>query len=185
MDRLPLDVLEKMSLELSSKDLLKLCQSQSKTGNIRKLCQNESFWRRRFQKDFPKIFQYIKSDSWKQSYLLVVSQLAQSSEKSTRYALSLTGNKRKFLSETYKNYLTEYFYNLTLETINWYIEKIPEQQDSMDVLIDWKEEYKTPIMRVLLLDPILDLDNVWIDEFADIIADLAGYTLVYLEIISE
>jgi hypothetical protein len=183
MERLPLDVLEKMSLELSSKDLLNFCKSQSRNDQIRKLCQNENFWRRRFQKDFPKIFEKIKPDSWKKTYLFIVSRLAESSERSTEYALSLLGDKQKYITREYKEYLENYFYNLTLETMNWYIDKIPEEEDSMDMFIDWKDEYRIPIMKEILLDPYLDNDDDWISDFADIIADIAPYTLMYLEII--
>lgn len=54
METLPKDVLIEMALNLSPPDLISFCAS-SKTQN-KIICQSETFWRRKLQKDYPEEF---------------------------------------------------------------------------------------------------------------------------------
>ena len=134
MDQLPRDVIEKMSMELPSKDLLNLCVSQSRDGNIRKLCQNDQFWMRRFQKDFPTLYEILLSKklktSWKQDYLFVIKEISMASETATEYVLDSFGvNKGRFLQPTYERHLLDVFYDLAFKSIVWYSDNLSEYNE--------------------------------------------------------
>lgn len=52
MEKLPKDVTQEMALNLSPPDLVEFCASSKQYNKI--ICQSETFWRRKLEKDYPE-----------------------------------------------------------------------------------------------------------------------------------
>ena len=72
MESLPTDVLIQMALEYDLYEILALCRTASRFNT--KLCQNNDFWRRKMQRDYPEQFEKIRqkgiNDRWRELYNL-------------------------------------------------------------------------------------------------------------------
>tara|TARA_R110001599_G_scaffold44889_5_gene133243 strand:- start:94 stop:678 length:585 start_codon:yes stop_codon:yes gene_type:complete len=66
MDILDKDILVLFALELDLPELLSLCRTSKRINNL--LCQNNNFWRRKIEKEHPKLLQYYPTDEYKELY---------------------------------------------------------------------------------------------------------------------
>ena len=173
MEELPADVIERMTMELPIKDLLNLCLSQSRGGGVRKLCQNDQFWMRRFEKDFPKLFQKLdKNQNWKQAYLFVVSEIGKTSQDAVNYFYSTFGSKEKFLRDSYLPHLEEFFDNLFMESIDWYLQRLPYVTHYLaNYYSDWIDFHIDEINDNVIVDANHAESYNWKEYLADIIGD--------------
>ena len=58
MESLPKDVVQEMALNLSPADLIEFCTSSKKYNKI--LCESETFWRRKLEKDYPEVVYQVQ-----------------------------------------------------------------------------------------------------------------------------
>lgn len=174
MDQLPLDVLEKMSMELSGKDLLKFCQTDART---RRLCDNPQFWERRFQKDYPDIYKWFhKNDhggiydstykdisyqypetNWRQKYLYMIGRTSKMAEDARDYIMISLGDSKRFLKESYPEYLLELFQRNAMEPIQHYLKQ--SEQPYQTVTSYW-DQYFSPDHKSFFSDKIV-LNSGW------------------------
>ena len=104
MQTLSKDILEQISFHLSGRDLL----------TIEELFTDHNFWKRRFKRDFPNLFQLenilFKSNFiYHDVYISLWLEIEKSSKSLTEIILSSYGNQRKFLSEEYEKHLVTFF----------------------------------------------------------------------------
>jgi hypothetical protein len=118
METLPKDLVNKLTEELSSQDLISFCASSTEV-NIKKVCNNNDFWLRRFKKDFaPFVKQFPDlAINPKQRYLGLFSRISREAEDLTKTVLKLYGDFERFLTQEYKVELYNYFYNHILEIL--------------------------------------------------------------------
>ena len=176
MEELPADVIERMTMELPIKDLLNLCLSQSRGGGVRKLCQNDQFWMRRFEKDFSKLFKKLdKNRNWKQAYLFVVSEIGKASQDAVNYIYSTFGSKEKFLRDSYLPHLEDFFDDLFVESIDWYLRHLPYVRDRVShYYLDWISFYIYDISNNVIIDTYYADNYDWQGDLADIFGDGFG-----------
>ena len=84
MENLPKDPTSLLLLnkELTPKDFLNLCVSQS-NENVKKLCKSDELFKQRFSIDFPSLvlyYQVLKQEMEKEEYLKVVKILSEATE---------------------------------------------------------------------------------------------------------
>jgi hypothetical protein len=127
----PKDVVDLLSRELSPSDLIKFCGSQM-SDQMKTLCNSPDFWLRRFQKDFPFLYQYIdRSKNIKKMYLQVFSKISKQAEATTKDFLEEFGDFTKYLNAEYKKDLYNFSYQYVLNVLQ-HVLKYKEKGSGFD-----------------------------------------------------
>ena len=146
MESLPKDVLQEMALNLSPVDLIKFCASSQRNNKI--LCESETFWRRKLEKDYPEEVYDVRRDlnggltivvkriqSPKEIYIRKFKRISQELEETIEKVI------RQFYPASFQNYFTQQYKTDFLKALYKTYEEIQALsfEDSFggdDILID-------------------------------------------------
>ena len=118
MDKLPKDMVIKLTEELSPQDFINFCASET-SSNVIRICNMSELWIKRLNKDFPLIVKEFPKvlDTSKKIYLEVFLRISKMAETFTETVLREYGNMRNFLNASFKPFLYQLFYNLCSDAI--------------------------------------------------------------------
>lgn len=112
MDKLPKDIILKLTEELSPQDFVSFCASHT-SQNVIKACNMEEIWDKRLKKDFPFFSMFNKVINKKELYLGTFSRLSKLSETLTQLVLDDYGKDiQRFFTSDFKKFLYDNFYKL-------------------------------------------------------------------------
>jgi hypothetical protein len=143
------DTLILTALNLEIPDILSLCRSSAKFNDY--ICNNENFWRQKFNRDYPILVPYLNTEiniNHKDLYKLIYGK---TDGKTDGYTLAFTNNidiiglfTSSFgkKSETIK-LLKLYFPKLTFSYINVLINRNKKQIKKGDIVYLWNHDYYT------------------------------------------
>ena len=185
LESLPKDILEKLAGEMKPNDLIKFCQSQV-SENLKKLCKDNSFWYRRFKKDFGFMssFIYDLSTNSKKRYLQIFSMISKGAEILTLNIMKTFKNVEKYLKKEYKEDLYLVSYNYILETIEFILKQNKDLDG--DKLLGLTDDfwYKNRDKIFSLVPGIYDEDDLILrEDIFDVIYSATMDVMIYLEIL--
>jgi len=168
---LPKDVLEKLTNDMKPDDLIRFCKSQA-SENLKNLCKNNSFWNRRFNKDFGFMSSFISdlSTNSKKRYLQIFTMVSRLAEMLIRNTMYFMKNIEKYLTKEYKEDLYLVFYKYILESIEFILKQNEDLDEDkyLDLLDDFW--YKNREKFFSMIPGITDEDDqIWRDDIFDVI----------------
>ena len=113
MDKLPKDMVIKLTEELSPQDFINFCASDT-SPNVVRICNMPELWIKRLNKDFPLIVKEFPEvvDSPKKIYLELFLRISKMAETFTETVLKEYGKMRQFLKPEFKPFLNQQFYQI-------------------------------------------------------------------------
>lgn len=128
IEKIPKDVVEKITNELTSQDFVKFCQ------NDYAVCKSNDVFYRRIQKDFPFLLNYFDdlSTNSKQIYLKTFSTFSQTAEYLVAQIMNSYGNFAKQLNSDYEKNMYLFIFNILIETFEFllnYYTTLPIRDD--------------------------------------------------------
>jgi hypothetical protein len=116
MEKLPKDMIEKLIDDLTPQELINFCTANinSDNLNVKRVCNSNDFWIKRFNKDFTIIVPFINdlSTNAKRRYLEVFSKISKKAEEITNLILKAYEDFAMYLNTQYKEDLYRHFYNI-------------------------------------------------------------------------
>ena len=125
MDKLPKDIVLKLTEELSPQDFVSFCASNT-SQNVVRACNSEELWNKRLMKDFPYIFVPVLQQKLnkKELYLGVFTRMSKVSEELTQEVLNGYGPAmERFLKPDFKKFLYDNFYKFLNQILQYTITK--------------------------------------------------------------
>jgi len=175
MDTLPKDVISEMALNLSPPDLISFCASSKKQNKI--ICQSETFWRRKLEKDYPEEYldfyeTGIPIKNPRQVYINRFTFISREIENFVDEFIEIVfPNFKNFLNKEYKYQLFKAIYSIYEETKQ--LEKNDDYEDkSHDIIttyiykfipegMEFQEDEKNPEVFIpTFIDYLLIHDSV-------------------------
>ena len=135
MEKLPKDLIGKLTEDLSSQDFINFCASNT-SQNVVRICNMAELWARRLKKDFPAIVSEFPKviESPKIVYLELFSKISKMAEEFVEFVLREYGETRKFLTPEFNLFLYNIFYDLIVYTI---IKVLRGNYDDKDEYMNW------------------------------------------------
>jgi hypothetical protein len=132
MNKLPKDMVEKISSELNPGELINFCAGASLNENVKRVCNSDEFWIVRLKRDFSYLFSLFPSlkVNPKNKYLELFSKLSKISEDLSEKVFESFGSFKKYVTAEYKKDLYNYFYNYILDIIK-YITDVEDVEDAV------------------------------------------------------
>ena len=188
MDKLPKDMVIKLTEELSPQDFINFCASNT-SSNIVRICDMPELWIKRLNKDFPYIIKEFPKvfDAAKQGYLKLFTRLSKMSETFTEIVLKEYGKMRDFLKPEFKPFLYKQFYLLCADALQnvlqkpdydreWISESVRDTYyDSTVTLFEYFPGTKDDI------DSRYDFQYKWYDEIESPLRSFVEEILGFLE----
>ncbi len=151
MESLPKDVTMEMALNLSPPALINFCTSSKKSNQV---CNSDSFWRRKLEKDYPKEFYKTEKPivNPKQIYIYMFTFISRQIEEFMKIFLSkiFAPFSYNFLTSEYKKELSSKIYEIYQQSEDY--ENKDENEDE-----DEDEYYE---FVVTILNPYIP-DRFW------------------------
>jgi len=111
------------------------------SDQMKSLCNSPDFWLRRFQKDFPFLYQYIdRSKNIKKMYLQVFSKISKQAEATTKDFLEEFGGFTKYLNAEYKKDLYDFSYQYVLNVLQHVLKYKEGGKFDEDFIIEYTYE---------------------------------------------
>ena len=141
MDKLPKDMVIKLTEELSPQDFINFCASNT-SSNVVRICDMPELWIKRFNRDFsyiikefPKIF-----DAAKQGYLELFTRISKMAEIFTEIVLKEYGKMRDFLKPEFPSFLYKQFYKLCVDVLQNVLQKSVHDRKEVEEVGEEEEE---------------------------------------------
>jgi hypothetical protein len=116
MEKLPKDMVEKLMNDLMPRELINFCTANisSNNLNVKRVCNSNDLWIKRFNKDFAIMVPLINdlSTNAKRRYLEVFSKISKKAEQIINLILEAFEDFTMYLTERYKEDLYRHFYDL-------------------------------------------------------------------------
>ena len=172
---LPKDVSEVMVNNLTSQELINLCVSDARP-DFKRLCENNDFWIRRWEKDFKtlKTSAFYNKFEAKNKYLQLFSTISKGAEKMVGIILDNFGDFNKFLNKEYNNELYKFFYEAIINFLNIASTKNVDEDyfyESRFGGVDFKK------FKLYLPEFVRNDRNFYDDYWGDVLSDLPSIVL--------
>ena len=133
MDKLPKDIVIKLTEELSPQDFINFCASNT-SSNVVRICDMPELWIKRLNRDFPYIVKQFPKilNASKKIYLELFTRISKMAEMFTEIVLKEYGNMRDFLKPEFSSFLYKQFYLLCIDALQNVFKKDIEEEDDED-----------------------------------------------------
>ena len=187
MDKLPKDMVIKLTEELSPQDFINFCASET-SSNVIRICNMSELWIKRLNKDFPLIVKEFPKvlHTPKKIYLEVFLRISRMAETFTETVLREYGKMRNFLTPEFEPFLYQQFYKLCTDAIvdalkrrnkdDWLNESV---YDTYNMNVDNLAEYFPGTKYGI--DSLYEFQHKWEEEIEDPLHTFVKKIFTFLE----